>query len=211
MLTGCINCNRQVQHEILNNDFALTITTLVLVLITTAIAISFLLLYFLWRYRKARITDVAGVRLTPLPLLSAAVVLGVGIGGFIDGIVFHQILQWHEILSNRLAPITVTAKSVNMFWDGIFHAAMLTAVIIGVLMLWRVSRGRNNDTSGRLLTGALLMGWGIFNCAEGIIDHHLVALHNVREITASVAFWNYSFLIASVTLFGIGYLLARQK
>ncbi|MCK1539441.1 DUF2243 domain-containing protein, partial [Bradyrhizobium sp. 176] len=31
--------------------------------------------------------------------ISAGVLLGLGLGGFFDGIVFHQLLQWHHMLS----------------------------------------------------------------------------------------------------------------
>ena len=29
-----------------------------------------------------------------------AIVLGIGLGGFLDGIVLHQILQWHHMLTS---------------------------------------------------------------------------------------------------------------
>ena len=37
-------------------------------------------------------------------LIPAATLIGVGLGGFIDGILLHQILQWHNMLSSRLPP-----------------------------------------------------------------------------------------------------------
>ncbi|HEY0822557.1 MAG TPA: DUF2243 domain-containing protein [Ramlibacter sp.] len=30
-------------------------------------------------------------------LIAAALLLGAGMGGFVDGIVFHQLLEWHNI------------------------------------------------------------------------------------------------------------------
>jgi uncharacterized membrane protein len=35
--------------------------------------------------------------------------------------------------------------------------------------------------SGRTLSGSLLGGWGLFNLIEGVINHHLLAIHHVRE------------------------------
>ena len=34
-------------------------------------------------------------------LESAGVALGMGLGGFIDGIVLHQLLQWHNLFSSQ--------------------------------------------------------------------------------------------------------------
>jgi uncharacterized membrane protein len=33
-----------------------------------------------------------------------ATILGVGLGGFVDGIVLHQVLQWHHLLSDGGPP-----------------------------------------------------------------------------------------------------------
>jgi uncharacterized membrane protein len=60
-------------------------------------------------------------KLTAVPLITACTTIGIGLGGFFDGIVLHQILQWHEMLSNKIPPINLINKSVNMFWDGVFH------------------------------------------------------------------------------------------
>ncbi|WP_394351635.1 DUF2243 domain-containing protein [Lunatibacter salilacus] len=57
-----------------------------------------------------------------------------------DGILLHQILQWHGMFTNKSPADTVFNKSVNMFWDGIFYSLTLTAVIIGVISLTRLLR-----------------------------------------------------------------------
>lgn len=46
-----------------------------------------------------------------MQLAFAAIVLGIGLGGFVDGIVLHQILQWHEMLSNKIPPDTLVNKA----------------------------------------------------------------------------------------------------
>ena len=56
-------------------------------------------------------------------VLTAGVVLGIGVGGFIDGIILHQIMQWHNMGSAILPPHTMQAMAQNMVWDGVFHAA----------------------------------------------------------------------------------------
>jgi len=132
-------------------------------------------------------------------------------GGFIDGIVLHQILQWHEMLSNKLPPNTLLNKSVNIFWDGIFHAFTFIAVGIGIVLLWKLLYRKDIDRSSRLLVDGLLIGWGLFNIIEGLIDHHILKLHNVRELTGNKDAWNYGFLDFSVLLLCGGYMLIDKR
>lgn len=48
-------------------------------------------------------------------LRTAAILFGIGMGGFIDGILFHQILQIHNMLSNRFFPDSLVNIDINMF------------------------------------------------------------------------------------------------
>ena len=127
----------------------------------------------------------APTRLTRTPLIAAGLLLGAGLGGFVDGIVLHQILQWHNMLSNQLPPDTLVAAKINMYWDGVFHAAVWVLTIVGLGLLWAATGRSDVPHSGRTLLGALLLGWGLFNVVEGIIDHQLLGLHHVYEFTAN--------------------------
>ena len=62
----------------------------------------------------------------------AGIVLGLGLGGFVDGIALHQIMQWHNMGSAVLPPTTMDAMAQNMVWDGMFHAATLVLTLVGV-------------------------------------------------------------------------------
>ncbi|ATB45359.1 DUF2243 domain-containing protein [Corallococcus macrosporus] len=77
------------------------------------------------------------------PLVLAGLLLGVGLGGFVDGILLHQILQWHHMLSTPLPPDDVVNIKVNMFWDGLFHAFTWLVTLAGVWALWRA--GQRSD------------------------------------------------------------------
>jgi uncharacterized membrane protein len=37
----------------------------------------------------------------------AGILIGIGMGGFVDGIVLHQMAQWHNMLSNIVPPHTM--------------------------------------------------------------------------------------------------------
>lgn len=131
-----------------------------------------------------------------------AILLGIGLGGFIDGTVLHQILQWHSMLSNVVRPSTVEAIHLSMFWDGVFHATTWIVTFVGVMLLWQSGKRGNNPPLGTFL-GAMLVGWGAFNLIEGLINHQLLELHNVREVAEPMV-WNIGFLAFSAAIFLTG-------
>jgi uncharacterized membrane protein len=65
-------------------------------------------------------------------------VLGLGLGGFVDGIVAHQLLEWHHMLSSRYPPTSEHHLRLNMVGDGVFHAGCLVLVVVGVFLLARL-------------------------------------------------------------------------
>src|SRR4051812_21709891 len=103
----------------------------------------------------------------PGTLISAGLLLGTGLGGFVDGIMLHQILQWHNMLSSVRPPATLVAMKYNMVWDGIFHAFTWIMVSLGVWRLWRVGPHAGGPRSTRTFVGSLVTGWGLFNVIEG--------------------------------------------
>ncbi|TGE07655.1 DUF2243 domain-containing protein [Hymenobacter fodinae] len=143
------------------------------------------------------------------PLISAGLLIGAGLGGFVDGIVLHQILQWHNMLSAKMPPDNLVAAKVNMYWDGMFHAAVWVMTAIGLTVLWRVGHRRDVPWSGRTFFGALLLGWGLFNVIEGIIDHELLGLHHVYEYTDNKLPWDLAFLALGVLQLVVGWAFIR--
>jgi uncharacterized membrane protein len=144
------------------------------------------------------------------PVIAACTLLGIGMGGFVDGIVLHQILQWHNMISHRLPPDTLLNSKTNMFWDGMFHAFTWMVTLIGLILLWNALKDRTTTLSNRILFGGLLFGWGLFNIVEGIIDHHLLVLHQVREVSTNPPVWNYGFLGFSLLILILGWRLIQQ-
>ena len=139
----------------------------------------------------------------PRPLLSAGLLLGVGMGGFVDGIVFHQILQIHNMLSARRPPTTLANIEINMVWDGLFHAFTWLVTALGLYLLFRAGRRSDVPWSGRMLLGAMLAGWGLFNLVEGVVNHHLLGLHHVRP-GPDQALYDIGFLVLGALLVGAG-------
>ena len=146
--------------------------------------------------------------LNPRPLVSAGLLLGVGLGGFVDGIVFHQLLQLHNMLSARRPKDTVADLQANMVWDGLFHSFTWLTTAVGIFMLFRAARRPEVPWSGRILIGAMLAGWGMFNLVEGVIDHHVLHVHHVVE-RLGPSMWDWVFLASGAVLIVAGWALAR--
>ena len=193
--TACISCNKQIREGIYNSTFYPNLLIMLSAFIVLSIIVAILV-----RLNRGQHSS----------LTTASMVLGIGLGGFIDGIVLHQMLQWHEMLSAKVPATDYVGKSINMFWDGVFHFFCLVVVIIGVIMLWRLVQRPEINRSGKVLSGGLLMGWGLFNIVEGIIDHHILKLHNVMEYSPNTHLGNYAFLGASLAMLWIGYLLTTK-
>jgi uncharacterized membrane protein len=148
-----------------------------------------------------------GVRSGSSPLAAAGLCLGIGLGGFIEGILLHQILQWHHMLSSRVPPVTLATVNYNMMWDGAFHLMTWAMTVTGVALLFRAGQ-RGATMSGSMLLGAMLGGWGLFTVVEGLIDHQLLGVHHVRPGPDLLA-WDLGYLIFGAALMVIGAVLAR--
>jgi uncharacterized membrane protein len=142
------------------------------------------------------------------PLVSAGTVLGIGLGGFADGILFHQILQLHGMLTGWIPKTTIPNIEINMFWDGLFHAITWTATVAGVAMLFAAGERSDVPWSRKILAGSMLFGWGLFNLVEGVIDHHILGVHHVFE-SAGLSIWDWAFLGSGVLFIAIGWLMIR--
>jgi len=151
----------------------------------------------------------ASTRRRILPL-SPGVMLGIGLGGFVDGIVLHQILQWHHVLTSWGFPAdSVPNLILNTFFDGLFHAGTWIATGIGLFLLDRAMRQGLIWSSERLL-GGMAIGWGSFNLVEGTVDHHILDLHHVKESAANPLLWDVGFLALGAILVVVGVVLAQS-
>jgi uncharacterized membrane protein len=144
------------------------------------------------------------------PLISAGLLLGAGLGGFVDGILFHQILQLHNMLSARIPPLDLVSAKLNMAWDGYFHASVWVMTVAGLIALFRAGRRKDVPWSGRILAGSCFMGWGLFNLIEGVVDHALLNLHHVYEFTPNHAPGDLAFLAAGAAFAGGGWIAVRS-
>ena len=131
-----------------------------------------------------------------------------------DGIVLHQLLGWHHLLSARSG----VGMRANEVADGVFHAVSWLVVLTGIL--WLYARLRQPSVAAawprldagprawRTLIGAMLVGWGLFSVAEGLIDHQILGLHHVRPGPGQLG-WDLAFIAVGALACGSGYALSR--
>ena len=143
--------------------------------------------------------------------ISAGVLLGLGLGAFFDGIVFHQLLQWHHMLSSWYPLNSIDNVRLNTTWDGLFHSAAYVVLLVGLYQLWQRARCDELRWSSRQCFGAMLLGWGVFNLIEGVVDHEILRLHQVNE-TVPVGqriYWDIGFLLWGAVMAVMGAAMTR--
>jgi uncharacterized membrane protein len=132
--------------------------------------------------------------------------LGIGLGGFVDGIVLHQLLQWHHLLTatGDHPATTVAGLEANTLADGAFHVLTWIFVVVGTVMTVRAWQRRALAPRWRVYLGLLLAGWGAFNLVEGLLSHQILNLHHVRDDLGGPLSWDIGFLALGALLLGVG-------
>ena len=155
-------------------------------------------------------TPTAGTSPGRPPGVAAGILLGLGFGGFLDGIVLHQILQWHHMVSHQETVATVAGLELNTLADGFFHLATWVLVLAGSVTMLRDWQQGRLAPSWSFHVGLLLVGWGLFNLGEGVVDHHLLQAHHVRDDLGGPLAWDLGFLLLGAGLVVVGVLLHRR-
>lgn len=133
----------------------------------------------------------------------AGFLLGFAAGGFFDGILLHQILQWHHLLSGLESPPFDDLRA-QVLADGAFHALMY---VVGAVGLWRLARARAAlaaPEAGRMLAADVLIGFGAWHVVDAVLSHWLLGLHRIRMDTPNPLLWDLLWF----ALFGVGFILA---
>ncbi|MGY1810762.1 DUF2243 domain-containing protein [Blastococcus sp. SYSU D00669] len=146
------------------------------------------------------------------PSRAAGLLYGLGLGGFVDGIVLHQVLQWHHMVSDvpGRSPTTLAGLEHNTVADGFFHLATWVLVLAASLVTLHAWRQGRLAPSWSFHVGLVLAGWGVFNLVEGLIDHQLLGVHHVRDDLGGPLSWDLGFLASGVLLAVGGWALHRR-
>jgi uncharacterized membrane protein len=99
---------------------------------------------------------------------------------------------------------------LNTTWDGLFHSAAYVVVLASLYLLWKRARCSELSWSRRQCLGAMLLGWGVFNLIEGVIDHEILRLHQVNETVPAGQriYWDIGFLLWGAAMAVMGATMA---
>ena len=113
------------------------------------------------------------------PLSWASGIIGFALSGFFDGILLHQVLQWHHLFS--LVPGEAWRDIRNqILMDGLFHILMYFVAAYGLFRLWRARHALRRPGAGRSVAGGALLGFGVWNVVDVIGFHWMIGIHRIR-------------------------------
>lgn len=136
-------------------------------------------------------------------LLWAAGIVGFALSGFFDGILLHQVLQWHHLFS--LVPGEAWRDIRNqILMDGLFHVLMYVIASIGLLRLWRARHELHAPGAGRNVAAGALLGFGLWNVVDVVGFHWLIGIHRIRVGVPDPLAYDLGWLAAFALPFLIG-------
>lgn len=140
----------------------------------------------------------------------AGYALGFGLGGFFDGILLHQVLQWHHLLS-----AVEQARSDIRFLimtDGLFHVLMYVIAAFGLWLLWRGRRHFAASGADRRMLADALIGFGAWHILDGILSHWVLGIHRIRMDSEVPLVWDLLwFTVFGLLPAAIGLMLHRRS
>ncbi len=126
-----------------------------------------------------------------------AVLTGIGLAITLDEVVFHQLLRWHHLLDRR-------DLALGLISDGVLHLLGTAVFVVGAVLLARTYDGRR-----RRAVGAVLAGAGGFNVFDGVVDHKLLGLHQVREGVPDLLPYDLAWIGSAAVVLLVGLVLRR--
>jgi uncharacterized membrane protein len=143
-------------------------------------------------------------------LVAAGILIGAGLlAGFVDGILLHEILQWHHMFTSIRPATNLSNLEANTLADGLFHLGTWILSVIGLALLWRAGGRSDIPWSSKIFGGSLLLGAGLFDFIEGLIDHQILGIHHVKPGPNQLA-WDIGFLTLGAILALVGWVILRS-
>jgi uncharacterized membrane protein len=134
--------------------------------------------------------------------IASGLFVGIGVAGFLDETVFHQLLHWHHFWDGG-------SQSAGLVSDGAFHAASWLCMVAG--LFWFADLRRRDGWQSRAWVGGILIGAGGFQLYDGLVQHKLLGLHQIRY---QVTLWPYDLVwntLAAIMIIVGAVLLWRSR
>jgi uncharacterized membrane protein len=130
-------------------------------------------------------------------------ILGIGLMGAVDTIIFHQLLQWHNFYSDA-------DDFWRIFSDGLLHAFTAGMLFLGALRLWTHRRRISRVLTGRPLWAGFFLGAGAFQLFDGTVNHKVLRLHQIREEVDNILPYDIAWNAFALGLLVIGWVILRR-
>jgi uncharacterized membrane protein len=130
--------------------------------------------------------------------------MGFAFGGFFDGILLHQLLQWHHLLSGWRPGGTVGLLRQHILWDGAFHAAHYLVLGLGLALLWP------RPGHGRIFGACFALGFGVWHVLDAVVNHWALGLHRIRQDSLQPLAWDLVFFGLGVVALALGALWLKD-
>ena len=129
-----------------------------------------------------------------------ALAAGAGLAGLVDVVVFHELLHWHHFYDRSTPAAGLTS-------DGLLDLVLTAALVAGVVAL--AERAGPVRGWGRRVWGGILAGFGGFNLLDGLVDHKLLRLHQIRPEAASQLPYDVAWIGSSLLVLAAGIWMVR--
>jgi uncharacterized membrane protein len=136
--------------------------------------------------------------------VGAGLLLGLGAVAMIDEVVFHQLLHWHHFYDR-------STSAAGLVSDGLFHAFSWFATVAALVLVSGLRR--EHTFRGAAFTAGFLSGAGIFQLYDGLVQHKLLGLHQIRydvDLTPYDVVWNVVAALMLLTGIALWMRIRRQ-
>lgn len=134
--------------------------------------------------------------------VTPGVFLGIGIMAALDEIIFHQLLAWHHFY-DQATPV------IGLLSDGLLHAMELLLLVGGFFLF--LEQRRLKLANSTAAWGGFFTGAGGFQLFDGLINHKVLRLHQIRYNVDVIPYdvaWNTGAIILVLIS---GWILLRRK
>ncbi|AZO39370.1 MAG: DUF2243 domain-containing protein [Mesorhizobium sp.] len=118
--------------------------------------------------------------------------VGFALAGFFDGIVLHQILQWHHLLS-AFSPGSDLRFQVMS--DGLFHLVMYLLLVLASILLVAARATNSRVVTTSEILRLSLVGFGMWHVADAVVFHWLLGLHRIKINSDAPLAWDIGWLV----------------
>ena len=138
----------------------------------------------------------------------AAGVFGFGFSGLVDVLVLHHVLRLHHLVSNVYPTTTLAGLRTNILADGLFSLAMVVVAGVGAGLVWRAERRAPAPLPVRPLAGAAVVGLGVFDLFDVLVNHVLLGLHHATD---GPGYYDPHWAVVSLLIIGGGAYVYRTS